>query len=346
MKDNTKPELMKLLGITDGTVIESVIQYAQSLNMAGRKANDYALAKALNERATDIIEMVADAYQHNSQFSRTLDVTAINKSYILLVNELKTLYTRNKELTDISNTPAWKYNDVIEGSEWNINEYIYQNQNDAGQTHNAQVNKLCIIAGKETPEYSPAIKKIVDEADKAIAIYGKQLNDQRVKTASNDRNWFIAEYRFTHNDDGTLLVNGVSGVLKVKKVQAGQASEKLLEQAKNKPSELFKPDLGNYSRNISTALSSLGFSGTLKELFFPIVSNSKGIKFRPLVTRAEADEAGIDTADLDTRLQALGVRVEEKPLSLDDIPFWTETNRFELNNNVTEQKSYTLKQKM
>jgi hypothetical protein len=123
MNDNRKQELKEILGITDGTVIENVIQYAQSLNMAGRKANDFALAKALNERTTDIIDMVADAYKDNSQFARTLDVTAINKSYILVVNELKTLYTRNKELTDISNSPAWKHNDVIEGSEWNINEY-------------------------------------------------------------------------------------------------------------------------------------------------------------------------------------------------------------------------------
>ena len=115
MNDNRKQELKEILGITDGTVIENVIQYAQSLNMAGRKANDFALAKALNERTTDIIDMVADAYKDNSQFARTLDVTAINKSYILVVNELKTLYTRNKELTDISNSPAWKHNDVIEG---------------------------------------------------------------------------------------------------------------------------------------------------------------------------------------------------------------------------------------
>lgn len=79
--------------------------------------------------------------------------------------------------------------------------------------------------------------------------------------------------------------------------------------------------MGNYSRNISTTLSSLGFSGTLKDQFFPIVSNSKGIKFRPQVTRAEADETGIDTADLDTKLQALGAKVEDKPIDLNDIPF-------------------------
>ena len=34
MNDNRKQDLKEILGITDGTVIESVIQYAQSLNMA------------------------------------------------------------------------------------------------------------------------------------------------------------------------------------------------------------------------------------------------------------------------------------------------------------------------
>jgi hypothetical protein len=320
MNDNTKSELKEILGISDSSIVDSVILYAQSLNMSGRKANDYALAKALNQRTTEIIGMVADAYQYNSHFVQPLDVSSINKSYVLLANQLKIIYTRNVELSGISPTPAWKHIDVVEGAEWYINEYIYQNQNDAGQSHNAQVNKLCIIAGLETPKYSPEVKKIVDEADKDITAYNKLVSELNRKTASKDRDWFMPAYTFTHKDDGTLLVNGVTGVLKVKKVQAGQASERLLEQAKNKPNELFKPDLGNYSRNISTTLSSLGFSGTLKDLFFPIVSNSKGIKFRPHVTRAEADEAGIDTAELDTKLQSLGAKVEDKPIDLNDIP--------------------------
>jgi len=321
MNDNRKRDLIAILGIHDSSIIDSVEAYAQSLNMAGRKANDYALAKELNKRAADIVDMIADAYQYASQFAQTINIDELNRSYILLVNELKTLYLRNKELSDIETSPAWKYFDILEGFEWDINEYVYQNQNDAGYSHIAKVNKLCIISGTEKPEYTPDLKKLVEATDKAIAAYRKQLTGQKRTTVSEDRNWFIPEYRFTLSDDGTLLVNGVSGVLKVKKVQAGQASEKLLEQAKNKPNELFKPNLGNYSRNISTTLSGLGFSGTLKELFFPIVSNSKGIKFRPVITHKEANEAGIDTTELDGKLQSLGAKTETKPIDLNDIPF-------------------------
>lgn len=191
MNDNIKRELKEILGITDSTVIDSVILYAQSLNMSGRKANDYALAKELNKRASEIIGIVADAYQHNSHFVQSIDVSSINNSYVLLANQLKIFYTRNKELTDISPTPAWKHIDVVEGAEWYINECIYQNQNDAGQSHNAQVNKLCIIAGLETPEYRPEVKKIVDEADKDITAYNKLVSELNRKTASKDRSWFI-----------------------------------------------------------------------------------------------------------------------------------------------------------
>jgi hypothetical protein len=231
MNDSQKRELKELLGISDGTLIDSVVAYAQSLTMTGRRANDFALAKAFNKRTTDIVDMVADAYQDNTTAARTFDVTPINKSYILLVNELRKLYIRNKELQDISVNPPWKHIDVIEGSEWEINEHIYHNQNDAGQSHNAQVNKLCIIAKKETPEYTSEQKEIVEEADKNITAYRKQLDENRRKTTSSDRNWFIPEYRFTLSDDGTLLVNGVSGVLKVKKVQVGQALVKHLKNS-------------------------------------------------------------------------------------------------------------------
>ena len=148
MKDeDVKPQLMKLLGISNETIADKVLHYAKLVNdgtttslvntdrkMEAQKlldtlrANDFALAKALNERTTTIIDMIANAYQRYSFEAIGLDTSKLNKSYVLLVNELEKMYARNKELADISVNPAWKYFDIIEGAEWNINEYIYQNQ--------------------------------------------------------------------------------------------------------------------------------------------------------------------------------------------------------------------------
>jgi len=80
MNDKLKPELMKLLGITDDRVADKVLHYAKLVNdgtatmlvNTGRKmeaqnllddlkANDFAVAKALNERTISVIDMVASA---------------------------------------------------------------------------------------------------------------------------------------------------------------------------------------------------------------------------------------------------------------------------------------------
>jgi len=291
---------------------ESVLEYAHSLVSKDRKANDFALAKALNERATAIFDMFA------SSDARSLDITAINKSYVLLVNTLKKIYARNDELSAIERKPVWEYFDIIEGLEDDIREYTNDWNNDAGQSHNARVNKLCIVAGKEKPDYTPELKQVVQDANKAISAFRKQLDEQQNSRKTDSRNWYIAEYQLAYSTDGTILVNGV---WKLKKAQAGSASDRLMEQATKQPNTLFKPNLGQYSRNLSTTLSGIGFSGTLRKLFFPTVSEDKGIVFRPTVTRATADDDRIDTAELDIRLKQLGADITEKELTIDDIPF-------------------------
>lgn len=319
MTANNKSELMRLFGIDENTA-DDVVAYVELMKDHGRKRNDFALAKALNERATSIVDMVANEIRSGIQDS-VINTAQVNKSYILLVDELKRIYARTPELSDATPSPIWNYIDLIEGNEYEIYDHIWERQNDAGQRHNAQVNKLCIIAGSEYPSYTPRQQKIVDETDKAIAAYRNVARELNRAMADSSRGWMIPEYRFTYGTDGSLLVNDVPGILKVRKAHVGSASERLLEQAARNPNELFKPDLGQYSRNISTTLSGLGFSGTLKRLFFPIVSDSKGIKFRPVVSRDTADAEGINTFDLDAKLKERGAKTEEKPLSLDDIPF-------------------------
>ncbi|MEX0881584.1 MAG: hypothetical protein WDZ34_01780 [Candidatus Saccharimonadales bacterium] len=306
MKDETKQGLMKLLGITDGKVADDILAYAKKLSAPERKTNDFALAKALNERVTDIFDLVS---------SDKLDTKAINKSYVLMVNELKKIYARNTELSDIEISPIWKHFDIIEGAEYEISEYIHTWDNDSGQRHNAKVNKLCIISNKETPEYTPEIKELLVNANKSIADYRRQIDQQKRQKANDSRDWFISEYILTYTEDGTILINNV---LKLKKTQAGSTATKLMEQAIKQPNTLFKPELGQTARNISTILSSLGFSGTLRTLFFPVVSTSKGIKFRTAISRATADTEHIDTAELDVRLEELGARTEINPVN---IPF-------------------------
>ncbi len=334
MNDKLKQELMKLLGITDEKVADKILHYAKLVNdgtttmlvnSEGKKeaqnlldslrANDFALAKALNERVTNIVSMITSAYKYHTFEIAGLDILDLNKSYILLVNELKKLYERNDELASISSSPPWKYFDVLEGAEWELVEYIYQNQNDDGHNHLAQINKLCIIAGVENPKLTTVVQTIINEADEAISAYKTLLDEQKKISRTSERKWFIPEYKVTYGLDGTILVNGV---LKLKKVHAGSAPDKLMEQATKQPNTVFKPELGQTTRNLSTTLSSMGFSGTLRALFFPSVSKDKGILYRPAVSSKVVEAERIDTVELDTKLKELGADTEYKPV---DIPF-------------------------
>lgn len=299
----------------DKAAAKSVLDYAESLTSKDRKANDYALAKTLNERVASMIGGIAWAFQIATSAAHGIDITQLNKSYILLVHELKRIYSRNDELKNLSPDPAWESFDILEGAEWYINQYVYEHSNDSGTNHVAQINRLCVIAGVENPEISPEIKVIIDEADKAITAYDAELEEQKRKHAASNRNWFIPSYNVRYNLDGTILVNGV---LKLKKVHAGSVPDKLMSQAMESPNEVFKPELGQTRRNLGTTLSSMGFSGTLRELFFPSVSKDKGILFRPLVPRTTADSERINTTELDTKLKQLGASTKQFEL---DIPF-------------------------
>ncbi len=290
-------------------VVDRAAALAKSLKEPDRKPNDFALAYHLNKFAIGLFEMVAN------NLNGLPDTTAINRSYILLVNELKKLYARNTELEKISENICWQSFDRLEHIEGDVWEYMNYNNNDYGLSHNAQVNRLCISQGKETPDFPAEIKKIVDESEANGKAFFAEVDDE----SNVERDWFIPEYTFTYATDGSLLVNGVRGVLKVKKTQAASASAKLMEQAVAKPNELFKPNLGhNYSRSLSVTLSGLGFSDALRDLFFPQVSEDKGVVFRPTISREQADTERIDTRKLDDKLKKLGADTVQKPM---EIPF-------------------------
>ncbi len=166
-RDNLITALMTQFELDESSA-ESVIDYAKSLSVPGRKSNDFALSKALNERTADILNTIGSAYRHDRFEATSIDLKTLNKCYVLIVDELKRLYGRNDELASISPSPAWHYLDILENAGWEISEYIFENQNDGGRSHTAQVNKLCILSGKDDPEYIAETKQLLEATDKAL----------------------------------------------------------------------------------------------------------------------------------------------------------------------------------
>jgi len=222
------------------------------------------------------------------------DLSAINRSYVLLVAELKKLYGRNAKLSDINDNICWLTFGTIDA----IDPYLLWEYSDDyrnhGIDHISKVNSLCIVSGQEMPVIPPELKKILAEATENVASFAED--------------WLIPVYTFDLTDEGVLLVNGIGGVMKVKKVQAGSAIEMILTQAKANPDVIFKPDLKGHSheRGLRTSLADVGFTGAIKALFLPVMDNQRGIRFRPSVKRSTANSEGIDLTELDRKLKNLG----------------------------------------
>ena len=267
------------------------------------QANDYAVAYAMNRQVYSTI--VAIYLGDTAGVSEFHEIPDLNRAYILLVNELEKIYARNPELQAINPESFWKRFDVLKNHTEEIVDYVNDTE-DWGHEHNARVEKLCIIAGVDDPTYSPEQQELMNNLDtytKKYATLGKKKWEDR------DNNRQIPSYNLTYELDGSILINKV---YRLKKAHAGSSTERLLEQALKSPNKLFKPDIGQTSRNLSTVLSSAGFTKELRQLFFPTISNSKGIVFRPTISRQQADEEKIDTSELDAKLHALGALTEPK----------------------------------
>ncbi len=268
------------------------------------EANDYAVAYSLNElvRETLIIIFIAKVYGVHAK----LNVDDINRDYILLVNELSKIYDQNTDLLAIKSEPIWRSFDRIKHSVDDIHKHILSQGTVVSAEHCADVERLSIIAGGKEPEYTPEVSKLIDHTistkkhlleDIEKAMDEKQQSES-LKIVGN----YVYEYRLRYKPDGTILINDV---LILKRVHAGSITEKLLEQALKNPNTSFKPDIGKTARNISTIISSAGFTPTLREIFFPSVSNDS-VVFRPLLSREQADKERIDTDELDIQLKELG----------------------------------------
>lgn len=320
---------LKMRYSLDTLKAKKVIEYAKTLaevDLPEKIMNDYAVAKALNDTLYAILQTVYSAQKTHARDAAIISIQPLNRAYILLTRELKNLYSWNVQLQELSPEPIWTWLDILEGREWElVEEDGLGNSTDLNARHIAQLNKLNIIEGTQEPVFDPSIKQLIEESQEAITQYSDAIQERISKRISNhessrfSRTWQIPEYTLTYTDNGSLVVNGV---LTLKKTQSGSAPRMLMEQAIDKPNQLFKPFLGeNYTRRLSSVLSDMKISGTLKQLFFPVVSDKDGIKFRPTVSLSTAESEQIDTYDLDTQLSKKNAKTEEKPIDLSQIPF-------------------------
>jgi hypothetical protein len=270
------------------------------MNSESNISNDYPVARVLNTVVLSVIASVRVAEEMD--LPEDYEISELNRAYVLLVHELEKLYNQNPKLAEIRPEPFWKRFDVLKTKSWQILDYINDPANDKGQAHITRLDRLCIIADNETPELSSEQIKLIGSVLETVKEYRRILDEARLdRNAKIEESWYIPVYRLDYAD-GIILINNV---LKLKKTHIGSTIDQLLEQAFNNQNTLFTPKLPQTARNLSTVLSSAGFIPVLRQLFFPIVSKSKGVLFRPVVSNVEASNDGIDTSKLDIVLRYL-----------------------------------------
>ncbi|TAH35745.1 hypothetical protein EYC59_02170 [Candidatus Saccharibacteria bacterium] len=143
-------------------------------------ANDYALAKILNEHLIQIFALLDNQWD-------LPDYTALNRSYVLLANEVRQIYARQPKLQKAGGTICWQVMKNIELFHENIGEYktlAYEYTHsgaDYGEEHNSNVNMLCIEANVDKPIISPRIKKLLTEAESNIKAFQYELDKMNAK---------------------------------------------------------------------------------------------------------------------------------------------------------------------
>jgi len=171
--------------------------------------NDYALARLLNERVINIFTLLAN---HRD----IPDTTDVNRSYVLLADELKLIYARQPELQNIGEPICWRVMSNLELFHENIGEYKtlaweYTNSGaDYGEEHNASVTTLCIRTNATKPVISPQIEQLMSEADSNIKSFQYELDKMNAKLTIEGFSIPVVtvgeiKYRFTSMRDGLVL---------------------------------------------------------------------------------------------------------------------------------------------
>jgi hypothetical protein len=265
--------------------------------------NDYALATLLTTVLLEIVGLVreVEALELPEDYDWKLD--ELNRAYVLLVSELEELYKNNPKLTAIEPKPFWAKYNILTPYYWQILRYLDEHAQEKGQAHINQLERLCIIAKIETPELSPENLKLLEETLRVIKDYKEFLEAARLDEIDrlDDDAWYIPEY-FVSYKNGVIVINDV---MYLKKTHIGSTIDQLLEQAFKHPNDLFMPNLPATARNLSTVLSSAGFDSVQRQLFFPKLSMTKGVLFRPIVSFEQTQKDNIDTTILDLILEKL-----------------------------------------
>ena len=172
-------------------------------------ANDYALAKLLNEREIHMFYLL-------DTLKDLPDLSALNSSYVLLREELIKIYDRQPELQNVRGSICWRVMPNIELFHENIGEYKtiafeYANSGaDYGEEHNADVTTLCIKAGISKPVIPPRIQELLSEADSNIKAFQYELDKINAKLSIEGFSIPVVtvgerKYRFTSMRDGLVL---------------------------------------------------------------------------------------------------------------------------------------------
>lgn len=181
-------------------------------------ANDYALARLLNERVIAIFKQM--------DTERDLpDYSALNRSYVLIREELKQIYDRQPELQNVGGSICWKVMQNIELFHENIGEYkstafdYAQSGADYGDEHNTNVNMLCIKAHIDKPIIPPNIEKLLTEAENNLKVFQHELDLMNAKLSIEGFTIPVVtvgekNYRFSSMRDGSLVLHIIEHCLK------------------------------------------------------------------------------------------------------------------------------------
>jgi hypothetical protein len=271
-------------------------------------ANDYAVARLLNIVLLQIVQLVREIESLDLPEDYNWKLDELNRVYVLLVNELEELYKHNPRLAEIEPKPFWTKYNILTPYYWEILRYLDEHTQEKGQAHVNQLDRLCIIANSEKPELSPESLKLLEEVLGAIKGYEAFLKAAELDETDepDDDAWYIPEYWVSYNN-GEIVINDT---LYLKKTHIGSTIDQLLEQALKNPNALFTPKLPATARNLSTVLSSAGFDSVQRQLFFPKLSLTKGVLFRPRVTFEQTQKDNIDTTKLDLVLEAIDSNIK------------------------------------
>lgn len=305
--------------------IEPVMDYAYGKSQDRDKANDYAVAQHLNDRADIMVSLVYDAIKQAYNGLARPDITKINKAYVLIVEEMKILTNRSPQLRAIEAKAIWQRFDTLKGYDAEIYTYFEPfSQSEDIEVYANKVDRLCIISNAEKPQYTKTQERLMADADEAIRIYRNSIKKAQEINDDQRTDWLIPDYKLTHEGKKYLKINGID----IKKTNAGAVDDILVSAFNNDGKGVFTPDIGSTERKLTSNVADI-FNGKiftkdeqkiLKALFFRNVSDKTNtLSFVSYVTRDEADAIpNLNTSALDKKLKQLGAKTE----SLEqEIPF-------------------------